>query len=229
MKKRVKSIFALSAGLLGIAALGWSVNASSGRTPGEEFSTVTLAVIVLPTSNGAGMSVETYPKTIRVNGAAPFSERIAAYGLANRVWIAPKDWTGSAEVGADGSTLVKLFPLNGSQKSGPRFRYSDTGGCAGCALGEAAPYFPNAMREWKKSFGYETAEVLPPGIKLVPVSSTLVMYLLPDKGGLLGRGVAYCQPPSRFHFAKAEFVLPRADAKLSKFLIRTLVGQQKWR
>lgn len=207
-----------------------STPASLRGTADEQRATITLTVHVLPTSYGTDVPpAENYPKTIQVNDAVSFSGRIAAYGLANRVFIAPKDWTGSAAVGADGSTLVTLFPVNGSTKSGPRFRYENEGGCAGCALDAAAPYFPNAMREWKKWNGsLGPADKLPRRLKLIPISSTLTLYSSPDADSLFGRGAA-CFAPSEPSFAKAEFFLAEGDAKLLNWLVNTVVSRQRWK
>lgn len=226
MRGKTGSVLALIA--LGVLlTLGVSVDALSG----EESSTVTLAVNVLTTSdevNGTGLHLDKYQKTIRVEGAAGFADRIAAYGAAYRLWVAPKGWTGSAAVAFDGRTVVNLYPPNGSAKSGPRFLYEDSGGCAGCALAGAAPYFPSARLELKRMFESDTVP-LPRGTELVPVSSSLVMYLLPDGNKLLGRGAAYFTPPNEDFFARYEFFLPGTDAKLLKFLVDTAVSQQKWK
>jgi uncharacterized protein DUF4850 len=206
----------------------------SSRASSEKRSAVTLTVYALPTSDGAsgktGAFADRYPKTIEIKDSALFTGRIAAYGAAYRVWIAPKGWTGSADVGGDGSTVVKLHPVRGSSASGPRFYYQDTGGCAGCALSDAAPYFPSAMQKWEEMFGYETPEKLPRGIRLVRLSSTLVSYSLPKREGLLGRGAAYFIPPNEYFFAaRGDFVLPRTGEKLLDFLVRTLIRQQNWK
>lgn len=231
MKRTVQSTLLPLVALFTILLSGSAVAAlSHGRSTGES-DAVTLTVQILPTSDGTdgrGLYTERYPKTIDVKDAAAFADRIAAYGAAYRVWIAPKGWTGSAVVGGDGSTLVTLGPVSGSAKSGPRFRYEDSGGCAGCALEDAAPYFPSAMKKWKELFGYETPEVLPRGIKLIRVSPTLTVYTVPGGNGLLSRGAAYFMLSDEYS-AKVEFYLPRTDAKLAEFLVDTAVSQQKWK
>jgi len=218
--------------LAGILTSGIFANLSGGASR-EERLAVTLSVHALPTSDGAsgetGAFADRYPKTVEVKDSAPFTGRIAAYGAAYRVWIAPEGWTGSAVVGGDGSTVVKLHPMSGSAGSGPRFYYQDTGGCAGCALSEAAPYFRNAKQEWKEMFGYETPEKLPRGITLARLSSTLVTYSLPQREGLLGRGAAYFIPPHEYFFARGDFFLQRADKKLLEFLVRALITEQRWK
>lgn len=230
MKKARSSVLSLIT-LFTILICGGSAVALSYGTSAES-SPVILTVHVLPTSDGlsgSGLFAEKYPKIVEVKNAAAFADRIAAYGAAYRVWIAPKGWTGSAAIGADGSTLVSLYPASGSAKSGPRFRYLDEGGCAGCALHDAAPYFPSAMQAWKNFFGYETPEVLPRGTKLVRLSPTLVMYVLPGGDRLLGHGAAYFIPPNEDFFAQAEFFLPHADQKLLTFLVKTVVIEQGWK
>lgn len=233
MKRTAKSSLPPLIALFTILVSGSAVATLSHRSPTRESDAVTLTVQILPTSDGinrTGLFAEKYPKVIEVKDAAAFADRIAAYGAAYHVWIAPKGWTGSAAIGADASTLVTLYPVSGSAKSGPRFRYENAGGCAGCALQEAAPYFQNAMQDWKRSFGdVGPPHALPRDTKLIPVSSTLVMYSLPDGNGLLGRGAAYFVPPSEYIFERAEFRLPDTDAKLLKFLVNTAVSQQKWK
>lgn len=226
----MRLLLALFVALFPVLPSHSSAGSLSRGIPEEQRSTITLTVQVLPTSYGVDTPpAETYPKTIQVSDGGPFSELIAAYGLANRVWIAPKGWIGSAAVAFDGRTVMNLYPPNGSAKSGPRFRYEDTGGCAGCALDGAAPYFPKAMEDLKKLFGTDTVETLPRDTKLVSVSSSLVMYSLPGRDGLLGSGAAYFLPPNEDFFAKAEFFVQDGDAKLLKFLLDTVVRQQRWK
>lgn len=221
-----------TAPVLALIVLGSLSAALVTALSGKESQTVTLTVNVLPTSdevNGTGLHADRYPKTVRVESTAGFADRIAAYGAAYRVWIAPKGWIGSSTVAFDGRTAVNLYPPDGSAKSGPRFLYEDSGGCAGCALTGAAPYFPKAMEDLKKSFGTDTVETLPHDTKLVSVSPSLVMYSLPGRDGLLGSGAAYFLPPNEYFFARAEFFLPDIDAKLLKVLVDAAVSQQKWK
>jgi hypothetical protein len=163
-----------------------------------------------------------------VEGARALLDRIAAYGVAYHLWIAPKGWTGSAAVGADGSTVVTLYPVGGRNRA--TVSRSKRRGLCGLCASRGGRLFSKREVELKKVFDTaETVQTLPHGTQLIPVSSSLKMYLQPDKDDLLGRGAVYYQPPNEYVFAKAEFVLPRTDAELSKFLVRTLVAQQEWR
>ncbi len=203
---------------------------SSARTS----SVVVLKVRVLVTSDGGefaggtGLYTERYPKTISVEYATAFSNRISAYGAAYRVWVAPKGWTGSASVGADGSTDVDLHSVKGSAIPGQQFHYENSGGCAGCAVDAAAQYFPSAMRQWKELFNYDTLSPLPPHLKIIRVSQNIVTYSYPSGHGLLARGVARYDSSEPF-LEKAEFVLPRTDAKLQNFLLHRFISTMKLR
>ena len=203
---------------------------SSARTS----SVAVLKVHVLVTSDGGesaggtGLYTDRYPKTICVEYATAFSNRISAYGAAHRVWIAPKGWTGSASIGADGSADVDLHSVKGSAIPGQRFHYENSGGCAGCAVDAAAPYFPSAMRRWKELFNYDTLSPLPPGLKIIRVSQNVVTYSYPSEHGLLARGVARYDPSEPL-LEKAEFVLPRSDAKLLNFLLNRFISTMKLR
>jgi hypothetical protein len=205
------------------------LEASRQASRGGVSSTVTLTVHILPTDDsagrGMGLYVNRYPKTVRVENATAFADRIAAYGAAFHVWIAPKGWTGSANSGGDASRFVSLYPVNGSAKSGPRFQYEDTGGCAGCAIDEAAAFFPSAAQGYDEPGPPSAA---PPGLKVTSRSPSLVTYTLPNLDGLMVRGVAYFNgSDSGPFFEKADFVLPDKDAKLMSFLVHTFIRREK--
>jgi hypothetical protein len=233
----LKSAPAFSIVLLGLPLSLWLLTlfgterlSADRQTVDASHATVLLEVQILITSDGGepggtALYADRYPKTIRVEHATAWSNRIAAYGAAYRVWIAPKDWTGSAAVGADGSTSVSLYPIGGSAASGPGLHYEDSGGCAGCAIDAGAPYFPTAMQQWKKLFYYGTLSPLPRGLTLTRVSPNVVTYSYPSGHDVLARGVA-CFDPSEPFFQKAEFALPRSDAKLLGFLLGTFIGDK---
>lgn len=192
-------------------------------------SSVTLTVHILPTNDGAGhgmgLYVDRYPKTVRVENARAFAGRIAAYGAAFHVWIAPKGWTGSANSGGDGSRFVSLYPVKGSAKSGPRFQYEDTGGCARCAVDEAAAFFPSAAQVYD---GLGLPNAAPPGLKATSRPPSLATYKLRYPDGLMVRKVAYFNgSDSDPFFEKAEFALPGREAKLMSFLVHTFIPREK--
>lgn len=194
---------------------------------------LTLKVQVLVTLDGSepggtGLHTDRYPKTVSLEHAAPFSNRISAYGAAYRVWIAPKGWTGSATIGADGSTDVDLHSLAGSAAAGQRFHYENSGGCAGCAVVSAAPYFSSAIRQWKEFFSYQTLSPLPHHLLITRLSPEFLTYSYPAGHDLVARGAIHFDSSDQFS-EKAEFVLPRSDAKLSDFLLQRLITtiQQK--
>jgi Domain of unknown function (DUF4850) len=218
----------LMAGML-IAMFSGGIQTPPAPAP----SVVVLTVHVLVTSDGGerggtGLFADRYPKTITVENVTPFSNRIAAYGAAYRVWIAPKGWAGSAAVGADGSTDVDLHSARDSARSRQRFHYENSGGCAGCAVISAAPYFPSAKRQWKELFSNITLSPIPPGAQITHVSQSVVTYSYPSGHDLLARGVIHFDSANQF-FEQAEFVLPRADSKLLNFLLQRFISSAKLR
>ncbi len=172
-----------------------NTDASGSQASPRMPSIAVLKVHVLLTSDGGdpggdGSYADRYPETIRVEAAAAFSNRISAYGAAYQIWIAPTDWTGTGAVGGDGSTEVDLHPVRYSTNPRPRLHYENSGGCAGCALDAAAPYFPSAMQSWEELFGYD-APRLPPGLKIDRVSQKLVTYSFFNGQDMLTRGAIY--------------------------------------
>lgn len=217
------------------AARGHEANeqAQNQRPP----ATITLAVRVLPTLDGIsgkGMYSNKYPKSVKVRDAGAFANQIEAFGGAYHVWVGPRGWTGSSAAGADGNTVVELYPVGGSDRSGPRIEFYVVPACVGCMLLEAAPYFPNARQEYKQEFGKPRYGLpalpplppAPPGLRVRPLSPTLVTYSLPDAHGLMVRGVACFDGPYEF-LAEARFVLPHSDAKLLRFLMQTFIRREK--
>ena len=188
-------------------------------------ASVTLPVTVLPTVNGvSGQPTPAYPTTVTVNNASAFGDQIAAYGADYQEWIGPKGWTGGGIVGTDGSMSVNL--ANGSSY----ISYTTIPSCTDCILGDAAPYFSNAMTQYNTEAHAEPL-VIPQGLTVTSLSSTLVTYTLPDSGGLLTYGVAYYIPGDTSintspYFAGAEFVLPQSETALANFLAQNFIAQQ---
>lgn len=194
---------------------------------------LTLPVTVLETDNGetdSGTYVYKYPDTTSVPGASPFVGKLGAYGATYSVWLGLAGWTGSGTVYADGSTGVSLYPLSGSSEAGPRISYDSIPVCQSCMLDEAGPYFPNALDTYNQEYSKDgfTPVIIPIGLAVTPISQTLVTYALPDKDGLLTRGVAYYNPnaQSTSPYVDAEFILPVNDSDVANFLEQSFISQQ---
>lgn len=154
--------------------------------------TVELAVIVLPSTYGSGNSEHYCPRRISALVPADLTNRHAAFGAAGRLWLGLKGWAGSASEGADGSTSVLLHPATpqaptGSARApaGPTISYSDSGGCAGCAMHDCAVFFGTRPLDGSPIS-------IPHGLKTRRLSSHLVEFSLPGRDGISVSGVAFC-------------------------------------
>jgi hypothetical protein len=181
-------------------------------------------VHVLPTSQGMpDAPAPEYPKTVRLPAGA-FANQISAYGASGEIWIGPKGWTGTGSIGVDGNVFVELHPENGSADSGPRIRYVEIPACVSCMESEAAPYFPKARKTYNASFRSDSGPItIPQGLKPVPLSPTLLTWSLPDKNGLLVRGVAYYDGGQ---YVGARFLLAPKQRKLTSFLEQSFIARK---
>ena len=180
---------------------------------------VKLQVRVVPTSYGAGGSDHKYPQAISLKIPKLLKNAISAYGAADRVWLAPKGWDGTAAQGADGSTDVEIRPHLDRPQAGSHVVYKDAGGCAGCAILGAARYFPDAKEQAQTLFP-EMATKTPAGLKIQRISPHLVAFSFVDTAGAAVRGMAFYSGNSDYHFAQMTVVLPRSDAVVMRFLLQ---------
>lgn len=194
-------------------------------------SNVTLPVIQLKTGygivgeNGQSPSYN-YPANITVSIPLSYSGKVSAYGVGEKVIIAPSGWIGEGNIGADGSMGSNLHPQNGSSTQGSYISVGEVPGCVSCSLGEAAPYFPEAKTLYKKDF--PTPLSIPTGLTIKPISSSLVRYSLPNTlDGMAVNGVAYFKmTDTQPYFIKMEVILPQSQSKLSEFLLNSFIKRQ---
>jgi hypothetical protein len=196
-------------------------------------STFNLEVNILLTSDGQegdSLYADQYPKSIKIKTPEVFVDQINAYGASYHVWIAPKNWTGTGMEGADGNKRVDLYPANGSIKNGPHIEYYQAPACRFCMLDVAASFFTNAMNEYNQEYNQDGKYpvTMPQGLKIVRLSQTLVTYSLPDKEGLMVRGVVYYNEDDEENgpLAEAEFILPYKDADLLDFLLKYFINRE---
>ena len=194
---------------------------------------VSVPVTAIPTSDamkGTGMYSDQYPSSENLDGLDAFASQIQEYGGAYKLWLGPKGWTGSSAAGADGNTSIRLYPMGGSDSSGPHINYTLIPACEGCMLSSAAPYFHQARESWNQQFNQDGSMPIqaPSGLKVDSLSPTLVSFSVPDSAGLLTCGVVYYDSTksSDVPFAEAKFVLPQADSALAHFLSRSFVTRE---
>lgn len=190
--------------------------------PSDSLLAAKLRAHVIPTSYGAGAGDRQkylckYPKTISLQVPASLIES----GLSVRgrrpdmAGTKRMDRQGAAQ-GTDGSTAVGFRPHFDRLRGGPYVIYRDDGGCAGCAVVDAARYFPEVRGEARDLNGHH--EKTPVRLKIHRVSSRLVTFNLPGSTGTVSYGVAFYSGDSDYYFAQMTMVLARPEFCLGRFL-----------
>lgn len=188
-----------------------------------------LAVSILPTTYGVPGATPAYPASIRVAVPASFAGEIAAFGVAGTVVVGPAGWTGSGQVGADGSVGFTLLPPGTTPGSGSELVYRFDGACVGCAWGDASTYFP-AVAEAAPSAAVGPASSPPAGLQTEPLATGLIGYRLPDSSpGYQTNGVAYTNLPTGTAnpvFESLQITLPTVQHALASVILNALVANE---
>ena len=209
------------------AAPGGAAARAAGRTA------VTLRVRVLPTTYGVRGRHPAYPKDVQVEAPARLASALAAYGVGGYVLVAPKGWTGSGTVGADGSSQAALHATAAATTRGS-LAFEQTSACWGCAWDAAAPYFAWVRRHWRASqLGGEPPHARR-GLAESPVRADLVLYTAAGAArGLAVDGVAYAAVVGdrRWHgapgpgFEQEEVALPAGGHALATVILQSFVSR----
>lgn len=201
-------------------------------TPTPPAQTVTLPITVLRTGYGiygpdGKPPVPSYPPTVTVIGDNSLVNKVAAYGVDEKILIAPRGWVGEGNVGADGGASATLYPSGANPKTSDRIIYDEVPACVSCAWGEAARYFPNALAEYEKNYPGIAVMAPPLGLSVQRVSDTLVRYSLADTSdGLSTNGVAYYKMENgQPYFTSLEVRLPQSRDNLSAFLLDDFIAR----
>lgn len=106
-------------------------------------------------------------------------------------WIlAPAEWTRmQGDMGADGNTALTI--TSSDQKS--NLSLYSVPACVGCALDAASPFFPEAAREYQRSFGIKYSGVSTP-LHIVRANKKTVYYQYQLKGQYQTNGIAKFRP-----------------------------------
>ena len=191
--------------------------------------TLVLAVSTLPTTFGVPGDNPGYPTTLTVAVPTSFSGEVAAYGVAGTVILGPSGWTGSGQVGVDGSVGFTLSPSGESAGAGSEMVFRFDGACAGCAWSDASAYFPE-LAAAAPSAGLGSEPTPLPGLQTEPLAAGLIGYSLPASlPGDQVEGVAYTNLPAATTdpiFDSLELTLPAAEHPLATVLLNALVANQ---
>jgi hypothetical protein len=185
-----------------------------------------LEVIVLKTEYGINnMPTPKYPQVIEVAVPSSLKDSVSAYGVGEKILIAPKNWTGKGSIGADGTKNIILHPPAAeNERKSPYVLVEEVPACVGCAYGEAAYYFEEAKKIYEKEFPAPLN--IPEGLEVSPLSPNLARYSLPDTPERIKvKGVAYFKEDNNQpYFTKMEIGLSKEEEDLAEFLLNTFIS-----
>jgi hypothetical protein len=155
-----------------------SPSAEPSPTADDALVTVALPVKACPTSTGGVETPPTPPATWETSLPASLANRIGVYGDGYDLVLGPVGWTCEAQVGADGSTSIRVW-APGDEAA--QVTSETNGGCFGCGLMLACSTFAVASEQFAVDFGLcdpqrpteervtaESAEIIafvdPPGV-----------------------------------------------------------------
>jgi hypothetical protein len=192
-------------------------------------------VVVLPTTDARSTGTPlTYPAAVERRVPLRQAALLSAYGVAGRIFLAPRGWTGRGVMAANNGVVATLSAGTGSGTPGGRLEYQWEETCWGCAAGDAAQYFPWPRAHWNE---IRVAEVpLPQARRLLhKVYLTLrqLAYRAPDTAdGLEVDGLVYssidgrpdtASTPRYPLFERVEVALPASLHNLATTMLNPFV------
>ena len=204
-----------------LLAIGLSVVLCvAGSAPGRVESS--FRVIVLPTDSAVN-DMLAYPATVTRSVPTDQTSILAAYGVAERIFIAPRGWTGHGRIAIDAGAAATLHPRPGSPV--PRGSiYYRLEYCARCALSAGAEYFESLRRHWDAN-AWGPMPPARPLVRKVSLSPRLIAYQASDtRDGLEVNGLVYSGLVGRevaagYLFKILEVALPRSRHSLATTML----------
>jgi hypothetical protein len=145
------------------------------------------------------------------------ADSLAAYWTYTGWLLVPRGWQISkAIVGADNSSVYEFKEPNGG--TGRVTAYDSGGGCWGCAVNAAAPYFPDAKRKSETVFGYFFPDREKP-VHMVKLGKYTVAYTRHDSNGQMIEGIAYYNPDGDVETFTCEVALPQSQHALATAIL----------
>jgi hypothetical protein len=160
------------------------------------------------------------PATTEVTVAAGLAGRIGVYGDGYDLVMGPAGWTCEAQIGADGSTSLRIWSPTDTHA---QVIAETNGGCYGCALILACSTFATASEQYAVDFGLCDPQ-RPPGEQVRAETAELIAFTDPPRVAGTGTGsggadeanglVWYSNDGATALASKATCVLAPADGDL---------------
>ena len=150
--------------------------------------TASLPVVSCPTSLGIARPAVSLPQSRPVAVPQALAADLAVYADSQGIMelLAPKGWSCTAGIGADGSGGVTVYPHGAGPSSPAAIAGSETSACAGCTLSQACPLFPSAAKAWRSAFGQPCPARPPTAETVAPIAAGIVAF--EDPPGVKGDG-----------------------------------------
>jgi len=154
--------------------------------------------------------------------AAYWMNQNAADGETGMLFIAPRGWqVDSAEVGANGSTDVRLVDPRDPKR---HMNVSTIPGCQGCAISAIGTYFPD-LRQWAEDQAFPGSDI--PFLAQHRIDAHTVAYAKPtSEQGYVTNGIAYQRHGQGGGvFGSAELKLDNVSPDLTDTILKFLAAQ----
>jgi hypothetical protein len=151
--------------------------------------TAVLPVVAVKTTYGIKFHMQPLPATVRLRAGGLAAPAYAAYGT--RLGNGPALYVvgaargrASSLVGADGSFTVSV------RAGSTHLSVGSVSACYGCALSQAAPFFPALARAYRKTYGRtaDSLSLLGAHIAHRRIGTSLIVYAFRDRDGQLVEG-----------------------------------------
>ncbi len=158
----------------------------------DKTKSIILPVRVLPTEysiENANRTI-THPDTIQINVAKAFSDKVQAFGISDRIVIAPKGYTGKGYITPDANVYINIYPSQTDNPDNSIVTATEIPGCVSCALEAASIYFSDAENKYRTN--YSTPPNKPKGLVVTKLDNKLIKFSVTNDSGTTDKiGAAY--------------------------------------
>jgi pimeloyl-ACP methyl ester carboxylesterase len=150
--------------------------------------TVNIPVVSCPTRLGIDSPAVPLPSSRPVAVPQVLAADLSLYADNQGVMelLGPKGWSCTAEVGADGSAEVMVYPPGAGPSSPVAIAGGETSACVGCTLYQACSLFPSAAKALRSDFGQACPTRPPASETVMSIAAGIVAF--EDPPGVKGDG-----------------------------------------
>lgn len=182
-----------------------------------DYVTVKEPVLQLDTVYGYPMKVTPYA-WVRISVPKAFSKKVEFYQFGDTTFLGPRGWRAKSKavIGQDGLIEASIFNPRQPQE---QMTIEGSGGCWGCAMDSASPFWPAIA---KNNIGWTGKTAKESGYLVRNDGAHGKDFEMVTSFGYLIQGVLYANLASHKHYATFEqlIVLPKSLSAFSNYLSR---------